>query len=271
MDIRKVLSYLSEELKDIPAKPDNIHYTDFEGLYYILQNGLKGQKGGYTVKSPKTKEDDMELSTVRNSHKLTPEEKMELSAGAIGGIKINLFTDRLLAAHRGTRKDQIAELPEQSMRYLKSMEKSFRKYHGFEIPKLYEKEKFFWKQGRKLDADMDVAEAWTEKHHPELSPLDKRDVNTYIVNYNRGWLAYLDELKNREREERLILKKNIPVDPKFMEIVIEKSPIDMGYSDKEFCRDPMHTQNYLHLLDKHEDVFVQNKAFRDLKNYLRKI
>ena len=57
MDIKNLITYLKEELKDIPANPDNVHLTDFEGLYYILQGGLKGQKGGYRIHSPKTRED----------------------------------------------------------------------------------------------------------------------------------------------------------------------------------------------------------------------
>lgn len=268
MDINNVLSYLKEELKDIPAVPKNIHYTDFEGLYYILQYGLKGQAGGYTIKSPKTKSlFDMELATVRNSHKLSKDEQKELSLGAIGGVRINLFTDRILAAHRGTRKDPIAELPAYSMRYLKDMEKTFKQHRKFDLPKLFDKvkENFLWKNGRKKGEDMEIARAWVKKNHPELSDKEADEVITSITLYNRGYLSYYNELRNREREERFILKKNIPVKPDFMEIAIDHLP--SREEDEEFCKET--AKNYLKLLDKHYEVFVDNKNFRLFKNYLR--
>ena len=269
MTLNNVLSYLKEELKDIPANPKNIHYTDFEGLYYILQSGLKGQEGGYTIRSPKTKDSDMELATVRNSHKLSKDEQKELSLGAIGGVRINLFTDRILAAHRGTRKDTIAELPTQSLKYLKEMEENFRKFYGFEIPKLFDKvkENFLWREGRKNGEDMDIAKDWLNKNHPELSNDKKQDAIVRITLYNRGYLGYYNELRNREREERFILKKSIPVDPKFMEIVIEHLP--NRDEDEEFCKET--AKNYLKLLDKHYEVFLDNKNFRLFRNYLRSI
>ena len=269
MNLNSFLSLLKEELKDIPKNPDNVHYTDFEGLYYILQSGLKGQKGGYTIHSPKTKKDDMELATVRNTHKLSDDEKEQLSLGVLGGVKINLFTDRILTAHRGTRKDEIAELPEDSIRYLKKQEKNFKEYYGFDLPKLFDKEKenFQWRLGQRKGEDMNIAEAWVEKNHPELSPEAKRDVMVNITIYNRGWLGYYHHLKNREREERFILKKNIPVNPDFISIEIEKEPKDISKNDKEFCKEV--AKNYLYLIDKHSDVFVQNRNLRLFKNYLR--
>lgn len=269
MDIKSLLTYLKEELRDIPAEPKNVHYTDFEGLYYILQSGLSGQKGGYTIHSPKTKDDDMELATVRNTHKLSDEEKKELSTGTLGGVKIELFTDRILAAHRGTRKDSIAELPENTIRNLKTLEKRFREFYDFDMPKLFNKEKenFLWKYERKIGPDMKISEDWLKKHHPELSkPLIDNAIIS-ITEYNRAWLAYYNQLKNREREERFILKKNIPVNPDFINIIIEKEPKDISKDNKDFCEEV--AKNYLYLINKKEDVFIHNKNFRDFKNYLR--
>lgn len=266
MDIKNVLIYLKEELKDIPANPDNIHYTDFEGLYGILQDGLRGGMGGYYIKSPKTKKGDMELCTVRNSHKLTKDEMGELSAGATGGVRINLFTDRILAGHRGTKKDTIAELPANRMNELKKEQKDFFKRYGFKLPKLY-------KGGNDFSGDDIVVRRksraivldWLKEHYPE--EIRNEVLIGAIYWHNSNWYHYYKELREREREERFILKKSIPVDPKFMEIVIEELPHSWG--DKEFCKDKMHIQNYLDLLEKHDDVFVHNKAFRDFKNYLR--
>ena len=69
MDINNVLTYLKEELRDIPAKPDNVHFTNLERLYYILQTGLEGQRY-YRTKTHRSKDDDMELATVRGNHNL---------------------------------------------------------------------------------------------------------------------------------------------------------------------------------------------------------
>ena len=263
MDIKNVLSYLKEELKDIPAKPDNIHYTDYESLYYILQSGLKGQSGGYSIKSPKTKNFDMELATVRNSHKLSGKERAQLSSGAAGKVKINLFTDRILAAHRGTRKDKIAELPEQRKRYMENDRKDFKEKYGYDIPDLttgpfhkYTSDRWGYKT--------EMIRDWLKKNnHPELA-----GVISAIHHHNYDIQEYYKELRNREREERFILKKNIPVDPKFMEIVLEGPP-ELMTNDDDFCQEV--APNYLKLLEKHNDVFVDNKALRLFKKYLRGI
>ena len=261
MDINRILSYLKEELRDIPAKPDNVHLTDFEGLYYILQSGLKGQKGGYTIHSPKTKEDDMELATTRNTHKLSYKEKAALSQGAEGGVRINLFTDRIMSGHRGTRKDKIAELPLQRKVYMDNDQKLFKKRYGFEMPDLTvgPDHKLPENFNRKYVKD------WLERRkYPDIEIGEIED----IFHYNHSIQEYYNELREREREERFILKKNIPVNPDYMSIVIEKEPEDIGYSDNEFCEET--AKNYLRLIDKHEDVFLQNRNFRLFKNYLRR-
>ena len=259
MDITKVLSYLKEELKDIPANPDNIHYTDFEGLYYILQSGLKGQLGGYNIHSPKTKKNDMELSTVRGSHKLSDKEKRALSSGAEGGVRIDLFTNRILAAHRGTRKDKIAELPLQRKELLKKDAEDFKKRFGYEIPDLTKGIDHIYRSGD----NMSTVKGWLKENgHGESWPAIRE-----IHFYNQSIQHYYDELKKREREERFILKKNIPVDPKFMSIVIEKHPDDIDAFDDEFCDEV--AENYLKLLKAHENVIVQNGNLRLFKGYLR--
>ena len=265
MDIKNVLTYLKEELKDIPAKPDNIHYTDFEGLYYILQSGLKGQSGGYTIKSPKTKDSDMELSTVRNSHKPTQEERKQLSSGAAGKVKINLFTNRILAGLRGARKDKIAELPQQRQINIKRDEENFKKRYGFDMPKFFDRNKNNFKNLFPRYLDEKNIQDWIIKHHPDK--LDRAVIND-IYFYNRELYHLQNELENREREERFILKKNIPVNPDFIEIEVEGPPL-LNTNDDDFCQEV--AKNYLKLLDKHKDVFIDNKGLRLFKNYLRKI
>lgn len=259
MDINGILSYLKEELKDIPARPDNIHYTDYEGLYYILQEGLKGQPGGYTIKTNKTRKDDMELATTRNTHKLTFKEKMGLSSGAIGGVRINLFTDRILASHRGTRKEAIAELPRQSEIYMKQDREEFKRKYGFDVPD--------FTTGPNHTLPKNFSEGYVSDW---LLKNEKKYMNNYVVHsimhYNNLVQEHYKELREREREERFILKKGIPVKPEFMEIVLESLPEEMT-DDEDFCEEM--AANYLKLLERHDDVFVHNRKFRDFKNYLR--
>lgn len=259
MNLIKTLSYLKEELKDIPARPDNIHRTDFEGLYYILQSGLKGQKGGYPIHSPKTGETDMELATVRNTHKLSDKEKITLSIGAAGGVKINLFTDRILAAHRGTRKDKIAELPQQRKRFIDNDRKDFKEKYGYDMPDLTTGPDHKYEPGEGYS----TVKNWLKEHGHENDLGAIRDIHYHNYDIEN----YYKELKNREREERFILKKSIPINPDYLQIAIEKSPDDIRPHDDEFIEEMAY--NYLKLIAKHEDIFVHNKNFRDFKNYLR--
>ena len=260
MDIKNLITYLKEELKDIPANPDNVHLTDFEGLYYILQEGLKGQKGGYHIHSPKTSETDMELATTRNTHKLTNKEKASLSKGAEGGIRINLFTDRILAGHRGTRKDKIAELPQQRKRYMDVDREGFKENYGFDMPDFTEG------PDHKLPKNFseDFVEKWLSDNK---KPFFNNVVTRMIYHHNYDIQEYYKELRNREREERFILKKSIPAKPQFMSIVIEKKPEDIDDYDKDFIDEV--APNYLKLLEKHSDVIVDNRNLRLFKNYLR--
>ena len=245
MDITNVLSYLKEELKDIPAVSGNIHYTSLESLYYILQSGLKGQLGGYKIRTPKTKKDDMELSTVRNSHKITQDEKNSLSDGAGSDeVKIELFTDRILAAHRGTRKVPLAELPISHKKYLERKKEEFKQHYGIEPPQLFKTEDALKKPN--VAASMYDAREWV-------------DENIKTAN-----------LRLKERaidDERFILKSNIPVNPDFMEIIITADKEWFAAWEEEFLSEV--AENYLKLIDKHYEVFVDNKKFREFRNYLR--
>lgn len=267
MDIKNVLSYLKEELRDIPANPDNIHYTSFQSLYHILGSGLKGQD--YHIKTSKTKEGDMELATARNSHKLTDEEKESLSENANGGIRINLYTKRILAAHRNSRKAPIAELPQQRVEYIKGWENELKEKYGRHIPKLFDKNKPYFTNKSNRAADEKYIKSWLIDRGFINDSSDDDDRNfdyKEIYYYNRDLYHLSQELENREREERFILKKNIPVNKDFMEIVIEKSPDDFDMHEDEFIED--NTKEFLKRILEHDDVFLHNKKFREFKNYL---
>ena len=267
MDIKNVLSYLKEELKDIPAKADNIHYTNLENLYYILQSGLKGQDY-YHIKTDRTKPDDFELATVRGSHNLSNTEKRSLSSNVDrGGVKINLYTDRILASLRGARKAPIAELPKQRETFLKRDKEYFKRKFGFDIPELFERGKVYFTNDSDRLTDEDKIKDWLKKSQPAKLAQYKGGIVDEIYHYNRSLFNLQHELENREREERFLLKKSIPMDPNLIEIVLEIKPEEYSEYDREFIEEV--AKNYLHLLDKHYEVFVDNRNFRLLKNYLR--
>ena len=266
MDITKVLSYLKEELKDIPAVSGNIHYTSLESLYYILQSGLKGQLGGYKIRTPKTKKDDMELSTVRNSHKITQDEKNSLSDGAGSDeVKIELFTDRILAAHRGTRKAPLAELPISHKKYLERKKEEFKQHYGIEPPQLFKTEDALKKPN--VAASMYDAREWVDENIKTADLRLKERAIDDVYWYNKYLKEYYNFLSKREREERFILKSNIPVNPDFMKIIITADKEWFAAWEEEFLSEV--AENYLKLIDKHYEVFVDNKKFREFRNYLR--
>lgn len=271
MDIKSLLTYLKEELSDIPAEPKNIHYTSLKSLYYILQSGIKGQLGGYKTRVNKTKKNDMELSTVRNSHKITVDEMMGLSDGAgSGGVEIQLFTDRILAAHRGTRKVPIAELPISQQKFLDRKKKEFKQRYGVEPPQLFKKENALKKFDDiiKEDGLNPALNDWVEKNIITANPRMKINARDDAFWYNKYSKDYYEVLLKREREERFILKTNIPVNPDFMKIIITADLGRLDYDEEEFLEEV--APDYLKLLKKHEDVFIQNKAHREFENFLRK-
>ena len=259
MGIINVLSYLKEELNDIPAVPKNIHNTNFEGLYGILKSGkLKGNS--YTVKTSVTKDYNQELCTTRNTHKLSDTEKRGLSLTADGGVRIELFSDRIRTAHRGTKLRPIAELPIQEKVNIKRDKKEFEDTWGFEPPNLVDKNHKY---------DKEVGKAYTfdyaKRHH--LSVPQKVSLNYDINHYNNSIAFYYKELENREREERFILESPIPVNPKYMRIVLETDVDGIKNWDFQFIH--KHAGTFLDLMEKHSSVFKKDKNYNEFVDYLK--
>lgn len=258
---------LLEELKDIPAIPKNIHYTDYEALYFILSHGLEGRQGGYDVHAEVTKGDDQELCTTRNSHKLSDFEKNSLSDNASGGVKIELYTDRILAGHRGTKLRQIAEYPIYSKKKLNDFSQRFKTRWGFYPPNLLHgpKHKFF----NNINEAYRLIKTWVKNNHPEKYKNEKvlLRLSTDIDQYNTLLNRHYKNLENREREERFILKSAIPAIPEFMKIVIEELP--SGYQEHKFLN-TKYAEDFLPLVERHKDVFQQDKNFESFLTYLKK-
>lgn len=259
MGIINVLTYLKEELNDILAVPKNIHNTNFEALFNILKDGkLKGNS--YTVKTKITKDEDKELCTTRNTHKLSNKEKHALSLTADGGVRIELFSDRIRTSHRGTKLRPIAELPIQEKVNIKRAKEDFEKKWGFAPPNFLDK---------KHKYDKEVGKAYTfdysKRHH--LSTLEKVDFNRDLDFYNKSISYYYEELQNREREERFVLKSPIPTSPKFMKITLETNVDGIQNWDFQFVQ--KHAVEFQELMKKNSSLFKHDKNYDEFMDFLR--
>ena len=145
----------------------------------------------------------------------------------------------------------------------------FKKRYEFDIPELFDKNKVYFTNDSNRFADEEIIKDWLRKNQPAklMQPKDRIGIINEIYHYNRSLFNLQKEYENREREKRFILKKNIPLNPDFMEIVIESKPDEYNVYDDEFMEEV--AKNYLELVNKHQDVFLDNKNFRLFKNYLR--
>ena len=115
------------------------------------------------------------------------------------------------------------------------------------------------------DNDEKLIKDWLKRNNitPNFNLVDE------IYWYNRDLFHYYEELVKREREERFILKKNIPANPDFMRITIEKSVIDFDEDNAlDFIEDDGCYNRFLKLIDSHEKLFVKNDEYYDFRQYL---
>lgn len=250
MTLRETIQMLSESLTDIPANPSHVYYTNYEDLYKVLKNGLSGQREPILV--------------IRNTSKDTPARIFEKSNNNkfYDYVKINLFTDRIKSGVRGAAFFPAA--PEASTwtvlrKFANSM---FEDKYGLKLPKDifsgedFNKEalfKFMNANPQVFDNKEKQDEAWQG-----LQRLLNAKKNEY-------W-----KLTERDSKEVLISSQAVPVNPKFMEIVIEKNPREM---DIDFLhrlkKDDGLRRSFLKLIERHEAAFEDNKNFKALKAMLQ--
>lgn len=251
MNMKNFLELLKEELKGIQPVVKNVHYTSLEYLFNILRVGLRGNY--YDIKA--NKNEKAELCTVR-AHK--SDKGVEALSLNVGGIKIHLYTDRILAAHRGTKLKQIAEYPIYYNKYIKEYERTYKDLTGKNL-----EDEDIIKSGKKINSS--IAYDYLKEKYPNLSYEKREDLSIVLQDWGRYKKKQKDAILKRETEERFILSDNIPVKPEFMKIEIIKLHANEYNS---LCRNEEGRKADLELLQKYNDVFVDNENYRKLKELI---
>jgi len=280
MNLHKTLSYLKEELTDIPASVDNIHYTTIEHLFRILDTG-KLIGGKYHISTFKSKKRGIpELCTVRSSRakELDSKDRSTLSDNASGPVKIYLFTNRILSSVRGIKKAPIAELPIASKNNIDHYKSLFKENFGIDCPVIATREDSvkisYFPERREGDK---YQEETYDKIMDALKKikLDKDSKAERIAIYlNNAICDNFADLKNRESEERFVFNASngIPIKPELMKIEIFPGwedelddIVESGYVDIEYGK------KFYNLLTKYENCFNKNKEFLNFKNAVKKL
>jgi len=269
MNLYKTLSYLKEELSDIPAEAENIHYTNLFKLYKILESGKLNGVSDYfvTTNISDIKGRKPELCTIRKRN-ISDKARSELSYGASGGVKFSLFTKRIMTSIRGVKKEPIAEAPKLILTDLKNTAKEFKKDYKLDLPFFVDRKSDFNKvnpwtmeiKDVKKSKVPEIVKAWdfVQKHN-----LDAKAI-TLILVANRLLVSYYKQVQERETEERFILPDGLPIDPKYMTIeIISNSGKGDNRSVKQIF-DKQNAKKFLDLLNEYQDCFVKNKNYKDL-------
>jgi len=273
MNLSKILIYLNEELKDIPANSENIHYTNVSNLYQILLSG-KLEGGYYSISTHKNKKGAPELCTIRKRNRsLSSSEMYSLSQNA-SSVKIDLFTKRILSSVRGAKKAAIAEIPQFGNYNLNNIKKEFKKRYEFDCPIFVDKNKdelsgFNLHLAEKGDSRFTSNPIYikAKKFCKERGFLEDYSILREIIYVNSVATSYYKYLRERETEERFILPKAIPVDPKYMRIQFLDSwtnEVDEEEVSKKEAED------FLNLLAKYKGCFVQDENFKKLEKFLKR-
>lgn len=276
INLSSVLSYLSEELKDIPATSDNVHYTSIEYLYNILRDGRLEGITRYKIKTFKNNGAKPELCTVRStrSKELDQRDRSNLSSNASGPIKINLFTKRILSSLHGVKKAPIAELPISSAKDIKEYKNEFKSLFGVDCPIIATKDNLvkFSELESKRKGDKYQEDAYNRliAKLKKIGLDKKEDAVDIAIRLNNSICDNFADLRNRESEERFIFnsRNGIPIKSEFLNIEI----LD-GWEDEldsfHDAASPSVCREFYNLVCKYENCFVKNYDFQHFKGTLK--
>lgn len=277
INLNSVLSYLSEELKDIPASADNIHYTLLEYLYEILKDGRLKGTSYYSIKTFKNKNQNPELCTVRStrSKELDSSDRIKLSLNASGPIKIRLFTKRILSSVHGIKKAPIAELPISSTKDIKYYKNKFKRAFGVDCPIIATKGNLvkFSKLESRRKGDKYQEDAYNRliAKLKKIGLDKKEDAVDIAISLNNSICDNFADLRNRESEERFIFnsENGIPIRPEFVSIEILDGWGDEFDEFYDHLSDPEETcRTFYNLISRYENCFVKNQNLKHLKETL---
>lgn len=276
INLASVLSYLSEELKDIPATSDNVHYTLLEYLYWILKDGRLGGSY-YRIKTFKNKNQKPELCTVRSTRlkELDSSDRSKLSSNASGSVKINLFTKRILSSVHGIKKAPIAELPISSAKDIKEHKNEFKSLFGVDCPIIATKGNLvkFSELENKRKGDKYQEDAYNRLivKLKKIGLDKKEDAVNIAIRLNNSICDNFADLRNRESEERFIFnsKNGIPIRPEFVSIEILDGWEDEFDEFYDRLSDPEETcRAFYDLISRYKNCFVKNQNLKYLNETL---
>lgn len=277
INLSSVLSYLSEELKDIPASADNIHYTLLEYLYGILKDGRLKGASYYSIKTFKNEKKNPELCTVRStrSKELNSSDRTKLSTSASGPVKIRLFTKRILSSVHGVKKAPIAELPISSAKDIKYYKNKFKDLFGIDCPIIATKGNLVkfskFESRRKGDKYQEDAYNRLIAKLKKIGLDKKEDAVEIAIRLNNSICDNFADLRNRESEERFIFnsENGIPIRPELVSIEILDGWEDEFDEFYDRLPDPEETcKTFYDLISRYENCFVKNQNFKHLKKTL---
>lgn len=296
-----MLEFLLEELKEMKKQADFVHHTNIVALYLILKSGYL-ETNLYDDSISARKDNELEIAVLRRSFdkalsaiKRRSEEefnrKMSDLSARINGVKIYLYSNRILTSVRGIKKNPISEF---NIRHKREFEEGMgRFYRKYNTDDKYTKKDFsrfmenLIKDKIKNSKSMKQKEAIKKASNddyffPEMLSflknfeLLKEAEKTSIIKYDlmrciiACYYSNLPGTIGREGEERFRLKDSsngIPVNRNYMRIRIYKefSDEDLNY----FLKNDDERKDFAQMLDKYKSIFLVDKNFNILYNKLK--
>lgn len=268
-----------EELKDLDKETDFVHYTSLPKLYQILKIGkIKGFVYDISLKNGKEEICVMRKSTdstVKNN-----KDKIEsLSQDADGGIKIYLYSHRIIAGVRNAKIAPISEFSREDILILNLLLKRIQsacsnisiKGVRIKLDKFSEKISNLTRKNT-IEEELFIKNFCKENiKNSQANNLRyiKRDIKKYLETKNR--LSLNAGKLNREGEERLSFPKGggIPVDPMFIKIRIRGDVLTDKNNFKNINFGSEAAKHMLSLIKKYNTVFVKDLKFNELIENLK--
>lgn len=231
-------------LKESIGEREYFHFTGYPELIKILKsNTLEGYY--YETSNSKNKE----ICVLRPS--MASNKNIEsIGSNTDGGVKIIINASILSDKERGVKFSKIAEFP---LKYKKIIQNRIGKNINFNsfIKELKDNIK---------KTNLKVNRANVTKINNKMEHLwNKYELNEdqflMIINF---YVRYIQEVKHREGEERIQLKKGIELNPKYIKIELKNS--SRIFNDL----DSFDRKNIISLIKEKKNLFIHNKIYNDL-------
>lgn len=280
-----------------------VHYTDFNGLYGILKDGVIEARDYFdkAVNNPEA----LEISTLRRSvdadlmSSKKRNDKLKSLTENADGVKIYLFEKNIIASVRSATKKPVSEFyvffskeveesldnlmnnifPKNNIKIERSRMVSFAKRYLtniIKVPKEQYKEVMNKLKKSHTPISKHLMKTFKEEFREEIK--DVNDIGS-VLQFVRMmiWTVFSSSI-TREGEERIVFNKRakkgktgIPVSPKFMKIRIEKGVTAKKVYDSLYEEDGT-LSRLLKLMKKNKEVFIDNEDYynliKDIEEYI---